>query len=68
METIRVAPYVIACNMQHASTVLTYPGSCKTCFFHIPVYGGKVSLIFLIIDLRVDLQLICILLFDLFNP
>ena len=36
--------------MQHVvSTHLTYPGSCKTCFSHKPVFGGKISLIFLII-------------------
>ena len=27
----------------------TYPGSCKSCFSRKPVFGGKVSLIFLII-------------------
>ena len=36
--------------MQHGpSTPLTYPGSCKTCFSHKPVFGGKISLIFPII-------------------
>ena len=30
-------------------TSSTYPGSCKSCFSHKPVFGGKVSLIFLII-------------------
>ena len=57
--------------MQHAlSTPLTYPGSCKTCFFHVPVFGRKRFLIFLIIiiDLTVDLKLICrICLTDLIN-
>ena len=55
--------------MQHVLTVLTYPGSCKTCFFHISVFGGKVSFIFPTIDLIVDLKLICIIdLSDLINP
>ena len=40
----------IGCSMQHGpSTPLTYPGSCKTCFSHIPVFGRTVLLIFLII-------------------
>ena len=47
--------------MQHVSTVSTYPGSCKTCFSHIPVFGRKVFLIFPIIYLTVDLKLICII-------
>ena len=42
VKTIRMAPYVIACSMT-VLTVSTYPGSCKTCFSHIPVFGGKVS-------------------------
>ena len=68
VKTIRMAPYVIACSMQHISTVLTYPGSCKTCFFHIPVFG-EVFLIFPIIYLTVDLKLICIIgLSDQINP
>ena len=51
-----------ACIMQHASlTSLTYLGSCKTCFFCIPVFGRKGFLIFPIIDLTVDLKLICII-------
>ena len=56
-------------SMQHASlTSSTYPGSCKTCFFCIPVFGGKVFLIFPIIYLIVDLKLICIIgLSDLVN-
>ena len=56
-------------SMQHAlSTPLTYPGSCKTCFFHIPVFGRKSFLIFPIIDLTVDLKLTCIIgLSDLVN-
>ena len=49
-------------SIQHASsTSSTYPGSCKTCFSCIPVFGGKVSLIFPIIYLWSDLQLIWIL-------
>ena len=44
--------------MQHVLTVSTYPGSC---FFCIPVFGGKSFLIFLTIDLWSDLQLTCIL-------
>ena len=57
-------------SMQHGpSTPLTYPGSCKTCLFHIPVFGGKVSLIFPIIYLRVGLRSnLHIHLFDLVNP
>ena len=35
--------------MQHVSTVSTYPGSHKSCFSHIPVFGRKVFLIFPII-------------------
>ena len=31
-----------------SSTSSTYPGSCKSCFSRKPVFGGKVSLIFLI--------------------
>ena len=55
--------------MQHVSTVLSYPGSCKTYFFHMPVFGGKVFLIILTIDLIVDLKLICLFgLSDLVNP
>ena len=56
-------------SMQHALSIpLTYPGSCKSCFFHIPVFGGKSCLIFPIIDLTVDLNLICIIdLSDLVN-
>ena len=48
--------------MQHALTVLTYPGSGKTCFFCIPVLGRKSFLIFPIIYLRSDLHI------DLVNP
>ena len=49
-------------TMQHGPlTPLTYPGSCKTCFFRIPVFGRKSFLIFPIIDLTVDLKLICII-------
>ena len=51
----------LAKSMRHASlTSSTYPGSCKSCFFHIPVFGGKVFLIFPIIYLIVDLKLMCI--------
>ena len=35
--------------MQHVSTVSTYPGSCKTCFSRILVFGGNFLLIFPII-------------------
>ena len=36
--------------MQHVvSTPFTYPGSCKSCFSRIPVFGRKISLIFPII-------------------
>ena len=53
--------------MQHVLTVLTYPGSCKSCFSCIPVFGGKVFLIFPI--QTVDLKLICIIgQSDLINP
>ena len=51
----------LSCCMQHVLTVSTYPGSCKTCFSHIPVFGRKVFLIFPIIYLTVDLKLICII-------
>ena len=45
-----VGPCNILCSMQHvASTPLTYPGSCKSCFSRIPVFDGKISLIFPII-------------------
>ena len=55
--------------MQHVSTVSTYPGSCKSCFSCIPVFGGKVFLIFSIIYQTVDLKLICIIgQSDIFNP
>ena len=54
--------------MQHVSTVLTYPGSCKTCFFCTQVFGRKVFLIFPIMYLTVDLKFICIIgLSDLIN-
>ena len=44
-------------SMQHGPlTPLTYPGSCKTCFFCIPGFGRKVSLIFPIIYLQVGLR------------
>ena len=35
--------------MQHVSTVSIYPGSCKSCFSRIPVFGGNFLLIFPII-------------------
>ena len=56
VKTISMAPYVIACSMQHALTVSTYPASCKTYLFCIPVFGGKVFLIFPIIYLQVGLR------------
>ena len=61
VKTIRMASYLVACSMQHVSTVLTYPGSRKTCFFCIPVFGRKVFLIFPIIYLTGDLKLICMI-------
>ena len=49
---------VIACSMyQQSQHTLDLP---KLTFFCIPVFGGKVSLIFPMIDLIVDLKLICI--------
>ena len=65
-----IQPCNIACTMQHAFlTPSTYPGSCTTCFFCIPVFGGKSFLIFTIICLTVHLKLICIIgLSDLDNP
>ena len=46
------------CSMQHESpTSSTYPGSCKSCFSHKPVFGGKVSLIFPIIYQILDQNL-----------
>ena len=57
------------CKMQHALTVSTYPGSCKTCFFHILVLGRKIFLIFPIIYLRVGLRSnFHIILSDLVKP
>ena len=49
VKTFRMAPYLIACSMQHVSTVSTYPGSCKTCFSRILVFGGNFLLIFPVI-------------------
>ena len=50
-----VEPCKIPCSMQHVvSTPSTYPGSCKTCFSCKPVFGGKISLIFPIINQIVD--------------
>ena len=59
-----------ACSMKHeSSTSLTYPGSCKNCFFQIPVFVGKSFLIVPIIYQTVDLKLICIIgQSDLVNP
>ena len=66
---IRMAHMTLQHCMQHASTVLTYPGSCETCFFHISVFSGKVSSIFPIINLTVDLIYnLHIGLSDLVNP
>ena len=48
VKTIRMAPYLIACMYQqcwHAA----YPGSCKSCFSRILVFGGNFLLIFPII-------------------
>ena len=57
-----VQPCNIGCSMQHVvSTPSTYPGSCKSCFSCIPVFGRKVFLIFSIIYQMVDLKLICII-------
>ena len=45
------------CSMQHAPlTPPTYLRSYKKLLFCISVFGGEVSLIFPIIDLRVDLR------------
>ena len=45
-----VQPWNIPCSMQQVvSTPSTYPGSCKTCFSHKPVFGWTISLIFPII-------------------
>ena len=46
--------FIVICNilysMQHALLTLSaYPVSCKKELFHIPVFGRKISLIFLII-------------------
>ena len=50
-----IQPCKVPCSMQHAvSTPSTYPGSCKSCFSSIPVFGGKISLIFSIIYQIVD--------------
>ena len=69
LKCLGVPPYLIACSMQHVFRVSTYPGSCKSCFSHIPVFGGKVFLIFPIIYQTVDLKLICIIgQSDLINP
>ena len=52
-------PCNIACSMQHMP--LTYPRSCKKLLFHIPLFGRKVSLIFLVMVIWPDQQ------FDLFD-
>ena len=44
-----MAPYLVACSMQYVSTVLTYPGSWKTCISCIPVFGVNFLFIFPII-------------------
>ena len=49
LKCLGLPPYLVACSIQHVLTVLTYPGSCISCFSHIPVFGGKVFLIFPII-------------------
>ena len=68
-KTIGMAPYLIACSMQHVSTVSTYLGSCKSWFSCISVFGRKVFLIFPITYQTVDLNLICIIgQPDLINP
>ena len=56
-------------SMQHALvTPSTYPGSCINLLFPHTSFGGKSFLIFVIIDLTVDLKLICIIdLSDLVN-
>ena len=48
VKTIRMAPYLVACMYQQCQHV-AYPGSCKSCFSHILLFGGKVLLIFPII-------------------
>ena len=53
MKTIRVAPYVIACRMQLASKMLTYPA--KLAFSAYLFFGGKSFLIFPMNDLRAKL-------------
>ena len=69
LKCLGVPSCLVACSMQHVSIVSTYPGSCKHCFSHIPVFGGKVFLIFPIIYQTVDLKLICIIgQSDLINP
>ena len=55
-----------ACSMYWQYQHVTYTGSCKSCFVHIPVFGGKKFLIFPIIDLIVDLKLSSII--DLSDP
>ena len=56
-----VQPCNIQCSMQHVVlTPLAYPGSCKSCFSLIPVFGGKISLICPIIYQTMDLKLLCI--------
>ena len=57
-------------SMQHGpSTPPTCPGSCETCFFHIPVLSRKSFLIFTIIYLVVGLiSHLHICLLNLVNP
>ena len=46
----KTSHYDTHCYLNPVSMVSTYPGSCKKELFCIPVFGGKVSLIFLTID------------------
>ena len=59
---ISLDSFDIGYSMQHVVlTPSTYPGSCKSCFSRIPVFGRKVFLIFPIIYQMVDLKLICMI-------
>ena len=68
VKTIRMAPYVIVCSMQHVLTVSTYPGSCKTCLFCMPGFGLKVSFISNHWPKKWPTTHLHISLFDLVNP
>ena len=58
-----------ACSMCRQCWHMAYPGSCKTCFFCVPVFGRKFFLIFPIIYLRDGLRSnLHIGLSDLLNP